>query len=102
MGNRDLTPLPNLGNGIESNGHAFLRNLAGIKKDYDSLNGEINRIKAHPLYQLAERNPDPALNGILRHLPSLRDPIDSGRLNFHAEIPGFNSNRAYLGFKYNF
>jgi len=49
---------------------------------------------------LRQRNINPELNKLLGSLFNSK-AIRDGRLQFNAEIPGFNSNRAFLGMRYN-
>jgi len=77
-------------------GHPTTNNR--LKPLMDALIG----LQANPLAQALVRNPDPALNAILSHLPSLRRPIQDGRLRFHTEIPKYNSDRFFFGLRYNF
>jgi len=47
------------------------------------------------------KNFDPELNKTLALIPFFRQAIKDKRLEFHAEVPGVNSDRAFFGFKYN-
>ncbi len=52
---------------------------------------------------LIDRNFDPEITNMIGDaFPGLKKPIKDGRLNFHVEIPGVNSKRAFIGFKYTF
>ncbi len=51
---------------------------------------------------LLRRDFDPELTELLGRLKIFSNPVNTGRLKFHGEIPGVNGNRWYLGMKYQF
>jgi len=92
--------LPDIGK--DKGSRPTLDQLHQTLRDFQSIRDYIDQQKKSDLYRiLVDRNIDPEVGGLFRNIPSLRKPIDDGRLNFHLEAPGFNSNRYYFGLKYN-
>ena len=80
--------LPNLGNGIDR--HPWLKVF-----------NKLNQLRNSPTYRIGiDHNIDPEVNKLLGNLlgPHAKEQIDAGKLLFHVEIPGYNSDRVFLGF----
>jgi len=87
--------LPALGNNIDYN--PFWEQ-GDFKENLDRLGKTLQDIDRLAI----QRNFDPEINRGLAMIPFLKKGIESGKLKFHAEAPGLNSDRYYFGFKYDF
>ena len=47
-----------------------------------------------------DRNFDPELTKLMGKILMNNQPIRDGKMKFHGEVPGINSNRWYLGMKW--
>ena len=48
---------------------------------------------------LVDRNVDPEIDKLMSYNHSMGRMIRDGKMGWHAEIPGYNSNRFYLGMR---
>jgi len=98
--------LPNLGNGIDFRPFPRIQDgLQAAKQDYEGLSKYLDQAKQNPLYRIGvERNINPEFTNFMGGLlgPMVQNQIKKGLLDFNVEVPGFNSNRYYMGLNWRF
>ena len=93
-----MIDLPNIGNGIDYRPFWERENFKKHRKDLEQLRQNLEL--AERIF--GKRNINPEFTRLMGQIPAFRKAVKDKRLDFMVEIPGLNSDRAYMGLKYRF